>query len=114
RGVQVQVLFHLSRGYRDLGEFEPAAEALDTCCALDRGSNPPTIRGEHTLACRGELQLRRGDLAAALVAFSEARDLDPESSYVWERLGRVHELRGDLDAAEDAYRRATSLPRGAF
>ncbi|TMB01971.1 MAG: tetratricopeptide repeat protein, partial [Deltaproteobacteria bacterium] len=94
RGVQVQVLFHLSRGLRDLGDFEGAAEALDQCCALDRGSNPPTIREEHMLACRGELQLRRGDLDAALAAFAAARDLDAESSFHWERLGRVYELRG--------------------
>src|SRR6059058_1956924 len=93
RGVQVQVLFHLSRGLRDLGDFEGAAEALDQCCALDRGSNPPTIREEHMLACRGELQLRRGDLDAALAAFAAARELEP---------------------AEAAYRRGTLLPRGAF
>ena len=114
RGVQVQVLFHLSRGLRDLGDFEGAAEALDQCCALDRGSHPPTIREEHTLACRGELQLRRGDIDAALAAFSAARDLDADSSYHWERLGRVYELRSELEAAETAYRRATLLPRGAF
>src|SRR5438552_6817131 len=114
RGVQVQVLFHLSRGLRDLGDFEGAAEALDQCCALDRGSNPPTIRADHLLACRGELHLRRGDLDAALAAFAAARDLDPESSYHWERLGRVYELRGEVEAAEAAYRRATLLPRGAF
>src|SRR5437870_4888418 len=111
RGVQVQVLFHLSRGFRDLGDFERAAEALDACCALDRNSDPPTIRGEHVLACRGELDLRRADLGGALAAFSAARDLDPESSYVWERLGRVHELRGDLASAEATYRHATTLPR---
>jgi tetratricopeptide (TPR) repeat protein/cold shock CspA family protein len=114
RGVQVQVLFHLSRGLRDLGDFDAAAEALDVCCDLDRASDPPAIRGEHTLACRGELHLRRGDLEAALAAFAEARDLDPSSSYVWERLGRVHELRGEVSAAEAAYRHATTLPRGAF
>jgi len=114
RGVQVQVLFHLSRGLRDLGDFEGAAEALDQCSALDRGNDPPTIREEHALACRGELQLRRGDLDAALTAFAAARDLDPESSYHWERLGRVYELRGEVEAAEAAYRRATLLPRGAF
>src|SRR5262249_57625990 len=71
-------------------------------------------RNEHVLACRGELDLRRGDLDAALAAFTEARDVDPESSYLWERLGRVHELRGDRDEALAAYERATSLPRGAF
>jgi tetratricopeptide (TPR) repeat protein/cold shock CspA family protein len=114
RGVQVQVLFHLSRGYRDLGDFERSADALDVCCALDRGSEPPTIREEHTLACRGELDLRRGNLDGALASFGQARDLDPGSSYVWERIGRVHELRGELGEAETAYRRASTLPRGAF
>jgi tetratricopeptide (TPR) repeat protein len=114
RGVQVQVLFHLSRGLRDLGEFDAAGEALDACCALDRDSQPPTIRGEHTLACRGELHLRRGDLGAALAAFRAARDLDPTSSYPWERLGRVHELRGEQESAEASYREATNRPRGAF
>lgn len=114
RGVQVQVLFHLSRGLRDLGEFEGAAETLDACCVLDRGNEPPTIRGEHTLASRAELHLRRGDLDAALGAFVEARDLDPQSSYLWERLGRVYELRGELESAEAAYRRAIDLPRGSF
>jgi tetratricopeptide (TPR) repeat protein len=114
RGVQVQVLFHLSRGLRDVGDFDSAAEALDACCLLDRDNDPPAIRREHTLACRGELLLRRGDLAGALGAFGEARDLDPASSYVWERLGRVHELRGELAEAEAAYRHATASPRGAF
>jgi tetratricopeptide (TPR) repeat protein len=114
RGVQVQVLFHLSRGLRDLGEFDGAAETLDACCVLDRGNDPPTIRGEHTLASRAELHLRRGDLDAALAAFVEARDLDPTSSYLWERVGRVHELRGELEAAEAAYCRAIELPRGSF
>ena len=114
RGVQVQVLFHLSRGLRDLGDFEGSAEALDQCCALDRGSDPPTIRDEHTLACRGELHLRRGDLDAALTALTAARDLDPGSSYLWERLGRAYELRGELEAAEASYHHATLLPRGAF
>jgi tetratricopeptide (TPR) repeat protein/cold shock CspA family protein len=114
RGVQVQVLFHLSRGLRDLGDFETAADALDACCTLDRENEPPTIRGEHLLACRGELHLRRGDLPGALSTFEQARDLDPQSSYVWERLGRVHELRGDLAAAEESFRRAAALPRGAF
>src|ERR1700675_3277074 len=35
RGVQVQVLFHLSRVLRDLGDFDAAADSLDACRALD-------------------------------------------------------------------------------
>src|SRR5262249_34850716 len=114
RGVQVQVLFHLSRCLRDLGDFDASAEVLDRCCVLDRECDPPAIRDEHTLACRGELLLRQGDLAAALATFSEARDRDPTSSYIFERIGRVHELRGELDEAAAAYHEATVLPRGAF
>src|SRR5207237_7789609 len=83
-------------------------------CHLHHGTHPPTLRDEHVLACRGELALRRGDLPAALAAFGDARDLDPESSYLWERLARVHELRGELAEAEAAYRRAANLPHGAF
>ncbi|MGH7895148.1 MAG: tetratricopeptide repeat protein, partial [Candidatus Binatia bacterium] len=114
RGVQVQVLFHLSRVLRDLGEFDAAHEALDSCRVLDGETDPPAIRPEHLLACRGELLLRRGDQVGARRLFEEAKDLDPTSSYIWERLGRVHELLGDHDDAEAAYRRAIALPRGAF
>jgi tetratricopeptide (TPR) repeat protein/cold shock CspA family protein len=113
-GVQVQVLFHLSRALRDLGEFDAAAGALEVCQTLDARTEPPAIRPEHLLACRGELELRRADFDAALTSFESARDLDPSSSYVWERLGRVRELRGESAAAEAAYRHATTLPRGAF
>ena len=114
RGVQVQVLFHLSRVLRDLGDFVGAAGALDVCRALDVETDPPAIRPEHLLACRAELLLRQHDLAGARALFEEAREIDPTSSYVWERLGRVHELLGDHDDAEGAYRRAVALPRGAF
>ncbi len=114
RGVQVQVLFHLSRGLRDLGQFDASEETLNTCWELDQDGDPPAIRPEHILACRGELQLRRGDLPSARRNFEEARDIDATSSYVWERLGRVQELSGDTVAAEDAYRRAVALPRGSF
>lgn len=114
RGVQVQVLFHLARVLRDLERFDDASAVLDTCLALDGETDPPAIRAEHILACRGELELRRGNLEEALRVFSQARELDPGSSFLWERLGRVHELRGDRSAAEAAYRHAVSLPRGGF
>jgi len=114
RGVEVQVLFHLSRVLRDVGSFDQAAEVLEACGALDRACDPPAIRPEHVDACRGELALRRGDLDGALGHFRAARELDPDSSYLWERTGRVLELHGDLEGAEAAYRHATGLSRGAF
>jgi tetratricopeptide (TPR) repeat protein/cold shock CspA family protein len=114
RGVQVQVLFHLSRVLRDLGEFEASAQALEACRQLDVETQPPAIRPEHILASEGELLMRRGDLDDARRLFEQARDLDPASSYVWERIGRVHELRGEVEAAEAAYDHAAALPRGAF
>jgi tetratricopeptide (TPR) repeat protein/cold shock CspA family protein len=114
RGVQVQVLFHLSRVLRDLGDFEAAAEALDSCRALDAETDPPAIRPEHLLTCRGELLLRQNEHVQARLHFEEAKEIDPTSSYIWERLGRVHELLGAYDEAEGAYRRAVSLPRGDF
>jgi len=114
RGVQVQVLFHLSRVLRDLAAFDEAAATLEACAGLDEGCSPPAIRPEHLQACRGELQLRQGALDQALASFRTACELDPQSSYVWERMGRTHELLGDSAAAESAYERATMLPRGAF
>jgi tetratricopeptide (TPR) repeat protein/cold shock CspA family protein len=114
RGVQVQVLFHLSRSLRDLGELDASEETLEACRALDTECEPPTIRREHILASQGELLIRRGNLDAALATFERAREIDPESSYLWERLGRVCELRGDVERAREAYRHASSLPRGAF
>ncbi|HWP66647.1 MAG TPA: tetratricopeptide repeat protein [Candidatus Limnocylindria bacterium] len=114
RGVQVQVLFHLSRVLRDLGHFEEAGAALDACTSLDAGCSPPAIRVEHLRACQGELSLRQGDLDAALAWFREACRLDPHSSYIWERIGRTHELRGEIAEAQAAYEHAIGLPRGAF
>ena len=114
RGVQVQVLFHLSRALRDLNEFAAAGDTLDACRTLDAETDPPAIRPEHLLACRGELFLRQNQHIDARTLFDEAREIDPTSSYVWERLGRVHELLGDYEEAELAYRRAVALPRGAF
>ena len=57
RGVQVQILFHLSRVLRDIDEFVSAAQTLDLCRALDAETDPPAIRPEHLLACQGELLL---------------------------------------------------------
>jgi tetratricopeptide (TPR) repeat protein/cold shock CspA family protein len=114
RGVQVQVLFHLSRVLRDLGEFDASADALEECRVLDVETQPPAIRPEHILASQGELRMRRGDLDGARGLFEQARELDPDSSYIWERIGRVHELCGDVEAAQSAYHHAAELPRGAF
>jgi tetratricopeptide (TPR) repeat protein len=108
------VLFHLSRTLRDLGEFDHATDTLVACQELDAQTDPPAIQREHLLACQGELELRRGSLDRALECFEAARALDPESSYLWERVGRVLELQGNIDVAAEAYGHAARLPRGAF
>src|SRR5207237_901436 len=116
RGVQVQVLFHLSRALRDLGEFDAAAEALDTCCALDHGSDPPAIRPEHVLANRGELNLRRSDLAAAAAAGVEAlRQVPAAEPLVRVELARVELAVGRRAAALRHVERALACRReGGF
>ena len=83
---------------RDLGDFDAAAASLDACGAARRRVGPA-----HHPARAPARQPRRAAHAArrprrrARSVFEQARDIDPDSSYLWERLGRVHELRGDID-----------------
>lgn len=113
RGIQVQILFHLARNLREVGLTERAREALDRCAELDDELHEKVIKPEHRLASYGETHLRDGDAQAALDRLEAARQIDPSSAVIWERLGRAHELAGRMDEAENALRRATELPKGA-
>ncbi len=112
RGIQIQVIFHLARNLREIGETASAREALDRCAALDDRALEPVIRHEHRLASYGETFLRDQQPEAAIRCLEEARDLDPRSSVIWERLGRAYEQAERPSEAEDALRQASRLPRG--
>jgi len=114
RGIQVQIYFHLARNLREIGATDRAREALDRCGELDESNQyERVIKPEHRLASYGETYLRDGHAAAALERLEAARELDPMSAVIWERLGRAHELAGRFEDAEQAIRRAVELPKGA-
>jgi tetratricopeptide (TPR) repeat protein len=113
RGIQVQVLFHLARNLREIGDTERARQALDRCAELDDRLQEKVIKPEHLLASYGETYLRDGDAAAALAKLLAAREIDPGSAVIWERLGRAYQHAGRLEDAEAALVRATQLPKGA-
>jgi tetratricopeptide (TPR) repeat protein len=112
RGIQAQVLFHLARSRREIGDTARAREALDRCAGID--SRPEmVIKPEHRLASYGATYLRDGDAPAALGCLEEARARDPRSAVIWERLGLAHHLAGHIDEAENALLRACELPKGS-
>lgn len=113
RGIQVQILFHLARNLREIGDTERARDALDRCAELDDRLHEKVIKPEHRLASYGETYLRDGDAAAALTHLEAAREIDPQSAVIWERLGRAYEQAGRAEEAETALLRATELPKGA-
>ncbi len=112
RGIQIQVLFHLARNLREVGDTERARSALDRCAHLDDRPGERVIRSEHRLASYGETYLRDENHQAAIRCLEEARGLDPNSSVIWERLGRAYEQAGRLEDAEAALRRSTELAKG--
>jgi tetratricopeptide (TPR) repeat protein len=114
RGIQVQVLFHLARNLREIGETAAAREVLDRCGELDDRGGESVIKPEHRLASYGETFLRDHDAVSALDYLEQARKRDPRSAVIWERLGRAYELLADPKAAEVAYRTAVDLPKGAI
>jgi tetratricopeptide (TPR) repeat protein len=113
RGIQVQVLFHLARNLREIGDTARARAALDRCAELDDRLHEKVIKPEHRLASYGETYLRDGEPAAAIVQLEAAREIDPGSAVIWERLGRAYQQAGRIEEAEAALRRATELPKGA-
>ncbi len=62
---------------------------------------------------KGKEALLSGELDAALAAFQEALDMDPDNSHAHLNIGVAHKLKGDRDAAVKALERAKTLdPKG--
>jgi tetratricopeptide (TPR) repeat protein len=62
---------------------------------------------------KGKEALLSGELEAALKAFKEALDMDPDNAHVHLNLGVAHKLKGDLAAARGFLEKAKSLdPKG--
>jgi tetratricopeptide (TPR) repeat protein len=112
RGIQAQVLFHLARSLREIGETDRARASLDRCAEVDTGPDV-VIKPEHRLASYGASYLRDGDAARAIATLEEARDRDPRSAVVWERLGLAYALAKRHADAEEALQRAVAFPKGA-
>ena len=113
RGIQVQVLFHLARNLREIGDTDAARNALDQSAALDARPFEVVVKPEHRLASYGETYLRDGKSAEAIRFLEEACALEPRSAVIWERLGVARQLAGQMGEAEAALKRAIDLPKGA-
>jgi tetratricopeptide (TPR) repeat protein/cold shock CspA family protein len=112
RGIQAQVLFHVARSLREIGETDRARAALDRGAALDCGPDI-VIKPEHRLASYAATHLRDGNPTAAVACLEEARQRDPRSAVIWERIGLAYAMACRLDEAEQALRHAVDLPKGA-
>lgn len=69
------------------------------------------LRGDtsaHLALLAGEAAARSGDLAAARRLLEQASAREPGNSFLWNALGNVEFLAGNLDAAAERYRRALS------
>ena len=105
RGVHL----NLSEVHLDLGDIERAAHHLDRAWShLEPGGPIPA-----SFYCyRARVELARGRLAEASEALSKALGEDPEPEWAWQleyRQGLLAEARGDLPAAEAAYRRSIAI-----
>ncbi len=112
RGIEAQVLFHLARNLREIGRTAEARAALDRCAEIDARPDV-VIKPEHRLASYAATHLRDGDPQAAIRCLDEARERDPRSAVIWERLGLAYAAAGRTEDAERALVHATGLPKGA-
>jgi len=100
---------NLAEVHLDLGDVQRAAHHLDWAWDhLDPGQSIPV-----SFYCyRARVELLRGRLAEASEALAKALSDDPEPEWAWQleyRQGLVAEARGDLPAAEAAYRRSIAI-----
>lgn len=91
--------YYRGRSFAEQGE----SDAADSCFGRAISLNPVH---RQAMFMRGQLRLRRGDLAGAMVDFSEITFLYPRipdgyegRAWVFDRLGRTEEAIGQLDLA---------------
>ncbi|MFM7143518.1 MAG: tetratricopeptide repeat protein, partial [Alphaproteobacteria bacterium] len=99
QGIQAQVLFHLARNLREIGDTTRARDALDRCRGIEIQSEA-VVKREHLLASEAATHLRDGNADAARPLLEEARRLDPTSAVVLERLAETAVALGRDDEAE--------------
>ncbi len=111
-GIQSQVLFHLARNLREIGETTRAREILERCERLETRPDS-AIKREHLLASAAATHLRDGDAERAIALLTEARRLDPSSAAILERLGLALETSGREAEAEMVLLEAVAMPKGS-
>lgn len=93
-------LEELAAAQRRAGQIESAMGTLEELLALDPSRSPDV------LAEMSELAFEAGDSDRALKNATTAAEKDRSHVDAIVRLGEMHESKGDMDAAADAYRRA--------
>lgn len=112
QGIQAQVLFHLARSLREIGDTAGAREALSRCRRIE-SRNDAVVKPEHLIASEAATYLRDGNPAAAKPLLEEAHRIDPTSAVVLERLAEAAEALGRDDEAEEYLKKAVGRPKGA-
>lgn len=111
-GIHAQVLFHLSRNLREIGDTGRALEMLRACADLETGPQA-VVKREHLLASEAATMLADGQAERAIELLEEARVEDPGSPVILERLGIALAQAGRPEEAEAVLQRACGLPKGA-
>ncbi len=93
-------LEELAAAQRRAGQIESAMGTLEELLVLDPSRSPDV------LAEMSELAFEAGDSDRALKNATTAAEKDRSHVDAIVRLGEMHESKGDIDAAADAYRRA--------
>jgi len=96
---QATVLVYRGRARLERGEFEQAREELRRAAALTPSAPLPQVSMAVTA-------LREGDVHAAEARALKATRVAPQDADAWNALGDVAHVRGELDAALEAYQRA--------
>lgn len=112
QGIQSQVLFHLARNLREIGDTNGARSALGRCRELGRRPDA-VVKPEHLLASEAATHLLDGDAERAMSLLREAHRLDPTSAVVLERLAQAAARLGREDEAEEFLHQAVQRPKGA-